>query len=247
MASKPQTRNAILAALPSAEIERLRPHLNHMTLVSGQVLHEPDSPIKDVFFMEEGVTSLTASTNGTDQQVEVGLIGREGLVGTSAVLSSEPYAVHRAFIQVPGAAYRMNASAFRAAVAQSATLRSGCFRAIEFLLVQTSQVAACNARHTLPERLARWLLMVRDRVDDSNLPMTQEFLAVMLGVRRSGVSVAACTLQAAGLIRVHRGHVVILDHDGLAAASCDCYGTIRLSQERIFKDTAKLVLYATEQ
>jgi CRP-like cAMP-binding protein len=102
------------------------------------------------------------------------------------------------------------------------------------LMVQTSQVAACNARHNLPERLARWLLMVRDRIDSADLPMTQEFLSVMLGVRRSGVSVAASTLQAGGLIRLSRGHVTILDHDGLTTAACDCYRLIEQSRDRIF-------------
>jgi CRP-like cAMP-binding protein len=227
-----------LAALPGTEIERLQRHLNHVTLVLGQVLHEADRPITDVFFMNAGVASLTASANGTQQQVEVGLTGREGLVGTSAVLSSEPYAAHRAFIQVPGAAYRMSASALRSEIDRSDNLRTRCLRHIEFSMVQTSQVAACNARHNLPERLARWLLMVRDRIDDNNLPMTQEFLSVMLGVRRPGVSVAASTLQAGGLIRVRRGHVVILDPDGLAAASCDCYRIIQASQDRILQAPA---------
>ena len=100
-------------------------------------------------------------------------------------------------------------------------------------MVQTSQVAACNARHNLPERLARWLLMVRDRTESDSLPMTQEFLSVMLGVRRAGVSVAASTLQAAGLVRLLRGHILILDHDGLVTAACDCYRIIQQNQDRI--------------
>ena len=100
-------------------------------------------------------------------------------------------------------------------------------------MVQTSQVAACNARHNLPERLARWLLMVRDRTDSDNLPMTQDFLSVMLGVRRSGVSVAASTLQAGGLIRVLRGQIMIQDHAGLAGAACDCYRMIQQNRDRI--------------
>src|SRR5690349_1094011 len=139
MAMQPQIRNGILAALPATEIESLRPHLSHVTLVSGQVLHEADSSITDVYFMNSGVASLTATTNGSDQQVEVGLTGREGLVGTSVVLSPEPYAVHRAFIQVPGEAYRINASAFCSALDRSATLRNRCLRHIEFSMVQTSQ------------------------------------------------------------------------------------------------------------
>jgi CRP-like cAMP-binding protein len=226
MVNRAQIRNEILAGLPSREIESLRPHLNHVTVVSGQALHEPDSPIEDAFFMDEGVVSLTANTQGVGH-VEVGLTGREGFVGTSAILNSEPYAVHRAFIQVQGSGYRVRASALRRACDQSASLRTRCLHYIEFAMVQTSQVAACNAQHNLAERLARWLLMVRDRIDSDNIPMTQEFMSFMLGVRRSGVSVAASTLQAGGLIRVQRGHVVLLDPAGLSAASCDCYHTIQ--------------------
>jgi CRP-like cAMP-binding protein len=232
MPDQPHIRNAILASLPSSEIDGLRRHLHHVTVVLGQVLHEPDSPIEDVFFMDEGVVSLTASTQG-NRHVEVGLTGREGFVGTSAVLNSAPYAVHRAFIQVQGSGYRMRASVLRSACEQSATLRTRCLRYIEFAMIQTSQVAACNAQHNLPERLARWLLMVRDRLDSDSIPMTHEFMSFMLGVRRSGVSVAASTLQVGGLIRVQRGHIVLLDLGGLAAASCDCYRTIEANRDRL--------------
>ena len=181
-------------------------------MVSGQVLHEANSSIADVFFIENGVVSLTADTHDLGR-VEVGLLGREGFAGASVILNADPWSVHRAFSQVPGEVYRLSSTALRSAVEQSESLRDLCLRHVEMLMVQTSQVAACNARHNLPERLARWLLMVRDRTDSDNLPMTQEFLSVMLGVRRPGVSVAASTLQTAGLIRVLRGHVLILDHD----------------------------------
>ena len=170
-ASEAVYRNHILAALPIAEIELLRPHLSRMTMVSGQVLHEANSPITDVFFIENGVISLTADTH--DQgRVEVGLLGREGFAGASVILNADPWSVHRAFSQVPGEVYRMSSTALRSAVEQSESLRHRCLRHVEMLMVQTSQVAACNARHNLPERLARWLLMVRDRTDSDNLPMT---------------------------------------------------------------------------
>jgi CRP-like cAMP-binding protein len=226
-------RNKILAALSVEDTEALRPHLQLVTLTSNQVLYEHDSPITDVFFVEEGVVSLAATAALNDGRVEVGLTGREGVVGAPVMLNREPYSAHRVFIQVPGAAYHMSSAALRTATERSVDLRERCLRYIDFLLVQTAQVAACNVRHNLPERLARWLLMVRDRIDSESLPMTQEFLSVMLGVRRSGVSVAASTLQAGGLIRVQRGHVLILDHDGLAAASCDCYRIIQSSRDRI--------------
>jgi CRP-like cAMP-binding protein len=225
-------RNEILCALSDNELDLLRPHLKQVALKSGQVLHEPNSPIKDVFFVEKGVVSLTADTHDHGQ-VEVGLTGREGLVGASAILNPRSYSVHRAFIQAEGDAYRLSTTVLRSAVERSATLRDRCLRYLEMLMVQTSQAAACNARHNLPERLARWLLMVRDRIDSDDLPMTQEFLSVMLGVRRSGVSVAASTLQAGGLIQLSRGHVTITDHDGLAAAACDCYRLIEQSRGRI--------------
>ena len=225
-------RNHILAALPISEIELLRPHLSRMTMVSGQVLHEANSSIADVFFIENGVVSLTADTHDLGR-VEVGLLGREGFAGASVILNADPWSVHRAFSQVPGEVYRLSSTALRSAVEQSESLRDLCLRHVEMLMVQTSQVAACNARHNLPERLARCLLMVRDRTDSDNLPMTQEFLSVMLGVRRPGVSVAASTLQTAGLIRVLRGHVLILDHDRLATAACDCYRIIQQNRDRI--------------
>src|SRR4051812_18214479 len=132
-------RNRILAALPIADIESLRPLLSYVTLVSGQVLHEPDTPIMDVFFVDEGVVSLAADTHDA-ARVEVGLTGREGFVGTSAVLNPEPRAVHRAFTQAPGGAYRMNATAFRSAIDRSDSLRDRCLRYVETLVVQSSQV-----------------------------------------------------------------------------------------------------------
>jgi CRP-like cAMP-binding protein len=145
-------RNEILAALPAREIEVLRPHLNRVTLISGQVLHEPDNPITDVFFVEAGVVSLTANTLDAGQ-VEVGLTGREGLVGVSVMLNSKPVSVHRAFTQVPGFANRMTSAALRAAVKQSPILRDHCLRSVEMVMVESSQVAACNARHTLSDRV----------------------------------------------------------------------------------------------
>jgi CRP-like cAMP-binding protein len=224
--------NEILAALPRSDIENIRPHLQRVTLISGQTLHEPGNAVSDLFFVEEGVVSLTASADG-DDHVEVGLTGREGFVGASVILNVKPIAVHRAITQAAGHAHRITAAAMTTAMSQSLPLRDHCLRYVEMLMIQSSQVAACNARHNLPERLARWLLMVRDRIDTDNLPMTQEFLSVMLGVRRSGVSVAANTLRAGGLIQLDRGQVIILDREALAGAACECYRIIQGSRDRI--------------
>lgn len=224
--------NVILAALPAKDLAMLRPHLHLVPLVLRQVLHATDAPIHDVYFMEEGLTSLTASA-GEASEVEVGLVGREGLVGTGVLLMSDATAVHRAFIQVPGSAYRMQAGTFRDAVSQFESLRDGCMRYVHFMLVQAAQCAACNARHGLPERLARWLLSSMDRTGSDEVPMTQEFLSYMLGVRRAGVSVVATGLQDEGLIRQSRGRVTLLDRAGLEAKACTCYRVIEDSRKRI--------------
>ena len=222
----PIFRNRILTSLAAEDLAILRPHLARVSLLLSQVLHERNRPISDVFFVEQGMVSLTADTSDVGE-VEVGLIGREGFVGGSVLLNPEAIAVHRAVVQAGGYAYRISADVLCRAVDHLPMLRRNCLRYLELLLVQTSQAAACNARHNLPERLARWLSMVRDRLDDDEMPMTQEFLAVMLGVRRAGVSVATGTLQSAGLIRQSRGRIRVMDRAGLAAAACNCYHILR--------------------
>lgn len=223
--SHPQPANEILRGLPLDELAILQPQLHHVPLVLRQVIHATGAPIHDVYFMEEGLTSITAGT-GDDEEVEVGITGREGFVGISALLMPEATAIHRAFVQVPGSAYRMQAWAFREALAKCQVLQARCLRYLQFMLVQTAQCAACNARHGLPERLARWLLSAMDRTHRDEVPMTQEFLSYMLGVRRAGVSVVTNSLQNAGLIRQSRGKVTLLDRAGLQAKACSCYGTI---------------------
>jgi len=228
----PEVRNAILRGLPPKDLAMLRPHLHLVPLVLRQVLHATGAPIHDVYFMDEGLTSLTASA-GNGAEVEVGLVGREGLVGTGVLLMPDATAVHRAFIQVPGSAYRMQAATFRDAVSQFESLRDGCMRYVHFMMVQAAQCAACNARHGLPERLARWLLSSMDRTGTEEVPMTQEFLSYMLGVRRAGVSVVATGLQGEGLIRQSRGRVTLLDRLGLEAKACVCYRVIEDSRTGI--------------
>jgi CRP-like cAMP-binding protein len=214
--------NEILSSLPATDLDALRAHLHRVTLTSGQILQEAHSPILDVFFVARGMVSLTVETDD-HFQIEVGLTGREGFIGASVILNPAPIAMHRAFVQARGFADRMTTQALRTALGESTALRERCLRHVESLLVQTAQVAACNARHPLPDRLARWLLMIHDRMDSDVLPVTHEALAAMLGVRRAGVSVAASTLEAGGLIRSERGRVIVLDRTGLTAASCDCY------------------------
>jgi|tagenome__1003787_1003787.scaffolds.fasta_scaffold20521944_2 CRP-like cAMP-binding protein len=227
-------KNRVLSSVSASEIEGLQQHLSYVSLTAEQVLHEPNSRITDIYFVEEGVVSLTADTFD-EGHVEVGLIGREGFVGSSVALNDKPISLHRAFVQVPGFACKMSSTALRSAMDQSATFRQSCLRSVEMLMLHTSQVAACNTRHPLPERLARWLLMVRERIDSDDVPMTQSFLSMMLGVRRPGVTVAAATLQAGGLIRQARGYITVADYDGLLAASCQCYRVIASNQRRILQ------------
>ena len=182
--------------------------------------------------------ALTANT-GDNGMVGVGMTGREGLVGTAALLSPHARALHRALVQIGGSAWRMRSTMLREMTEQSPALRDHCFRYVQVVMALTSQSAACNARHALPERLARWLLMSRDRADDDTIPMTQEFLSYMLGVRRAGVSIAVAALRARGLIQQSRGHMTILDRAGLEQQACSCY--------RLIEDSRKQIMSAFQQ
>ena len=225
-------RNELLSALPSDELDQLCPDLHPVTFVLRQVLHEVGSPMDDVFFPDSGLVSLTADTKDTGL-VEVGMTGREGFVGTAVPLNAKASSVHQAIVQIPGAGHRMRAPVFRDALAAMPVLRDRCLRYVQFVMVQTAQSAACNARHDMPERLARWLLMSRDRIDSDELPMTQEFLSYMLGVRRAGVSAVANALQATGAIRLSRGNLTVLDRAGLEEEACSCYRLIEDSRKQI--------------
>jgi CRP-like cAMP-binding protein len=195
--------------------------LSPVSLAQKEVLHEQGAPLAHVYFVEEGVVSvLTRMADGT--AIEVGMIGIEGVVGTSVLLGSE-VANHLAIVQVPGSALRMKAAACKAAFDQSAAVRAVMMRFIDGLWDLSTQTAACNRLHTIEQRCARWLLMAHDRLHADIMPMTHEFLASMLGVRRAGVTETAGALQRSGLIRYHHGHLTIVDREGLEATACECY------------------------
>jgi CRP-like cAMP-binding protein len=229
--------NQILARLRTAELGRLRPHLQRVTLVLGQVLQEDGQPIEDVYFLEDGLASLVADT-GPAGPVEVALIGREGLVGVEALLAEEAVASYRAFLQVAGTGFRIRAEVLRAALDDLPGVRACCRRHFQALLVQMAQGAACNARHPLVERLARWLLKSQDRLGGEDIPITQETVALMLGVQRSGVTLAASKLQEAGLIGYARGRITVRDRAGLEAAACACHRIERDKLARILRPRA---------
>ena len=227
------SRNELLSALPLAELERLRPHLTRVRLVNGQNLYEAGERIDQVFFVEEGFVSMVAEASGDDIGTEVGLIGREGVVGLPVLLTPRPMSLDRSMVQMPGAAQRMTAEALRDGVDALPVLRQLLLQALEVFMAQVSQTAACNSRHNLTQRLARWLLMARDRMDGDELPLTQEFLSKMLAVRRSGVTVALQSLQARGGICQKRGRIDICDRPRLEAASCGCYGRVKAFAEAV--------------
>ena len=223
-------KNRILAALPQAECDRFFASLQPVSLAQRQVLYEVGAPLECIYFIEGGIASvLTSMTDGST--IEVGMIGREGLVGAAALLGGEVSAQH-VIIQAPSTALRMKAAECRAAFEQSAAVRAPVLRYVQTLLDLSAQTAACNRLHSIEQRCARWLLMARDRLDDDIMPMTHEFLSTMLGVRRAGVTETVGVLHRSGLIQNHRGAVIILDREGLEAAACECY---RIDHERLMR------------
>jgi CRP-like cAMP-binding protein len=184
-----------------------------------------------VYFPRTCVLSLIISFQEDNGGVESATIGREGMGGVTVALGAESTGA-TAIAQIPGEALRIPASVFRAALAQDTALLGVVLRYAHVLYEQTAQSVACNRRHTMEQRCARWLLMTHDRVGADHFPLTQEFLAFMLGVRRATVTVAAGILQQAGLIRYTRGTITIVNRNELEAAACECYGTIRAESDR---------------
>ncbi len=224
--------NRLLSNLSRANLARVRPLLLSVDLVSGQILHAPGEVIDYIYFPIQAMVAMIAQ-EVDGPAVEVGLIGREGLVGGWTLLDPQAVAFRRAVVQFPGTAWRMSLPAFRQVVDRIPTLRVCCLLHLRALNVQVTQTAVCNARHTLVERCARWLLLAHDRVDGDELPLTQESLSNMLAVRRSGVTVAASILQAGDLISYTRGRVLIRDRAGLERAACSCYRIVTVETKRL--------------
>ena len=224
------TRNLLLSTLPPDSLERLRPHLSTVTLPTGTVLFEPGDAVTTVYFPLDSAVSVVTDV-GTGEG-EVATIGLEGMVGLPVLLATNT-AQMRAFLQIGGSLIALSAAELLAASDDDPSVRGLMLRYAHALFMQIGQSVVCNQRHTLRQRCARWLLTTHDRVEDNDFHLTHEFLAMMLGVRRAGVTVAAGALQRAGLIRYRRGTVRILDRDGLEAVSCECYFKIRDAYARI--------------
>jgi CRP-like cAMP-binding protein len=216
-------RNRLLGAITAEDLERLMPSLESVPLVDGMPIYEPYTPISHVYFPISGIVSMVSEmSEGT---VEVGTIGREGMTGLPLVLRATTMPT-RAFVQVPGHAYRIRGADLCAVMSEAPNVERLLYRYVLALFDQTAQHAACNRLHALEERCARWLLMTHDRVDGDVVPLKQQFLAEMLGVHRPAVTIAAGALQKAGVIRYTRGKVTVLDREGLEDAACECYAII---------------------
>jgi CRP-like cAMP-binding protein len=226
------TSNRFLAALPPGDLALLAPHLRPVSLERGAILHDADDEIRHVYFLHSGMVSLVAVMQ-SGITVETVTIGRGGVIGATAGLGSRR-AVGRAVVQLPGHAARIPVSQFHAAAAQSDGIRDLVVRCNDLLITQIQQSVACNALHQLEARLCRWLLQTHDCCDGDAIPLTQEFLGHMLGVRRTTVTIAARLLQSAGMIRYRRGHIQILDRPALEASACECHGMVKRSIDAVF-------------
>lgn len=215
----------ILVSLPRKESDQLFPKLELVRLKLHQVLHESGETIKSGYFVNTGLMSVLA-VQPDGKSVEVGLVGDEGFVGLPLLVGYRTSPT-RVVTQGDGTAYRVDADTLASILEQCPELRRQLHRFAFRISMQTTQIAACNRLHDVEERLARWILMSQDRIHSERLPLTQEFLAQMLGTRRSSVTVAAGVLQKAGLISYTRGQVNILDREGLEAAACECYAMMQ--------------------
>lgn len=224
-ARKVSVPNRLLAALPRKEYQNLLPVLERVQLAFGEILYESQSQIRHVYFPNDCFVSMLTTVEA-ERASEVGLIGFEGMVGIPMALgvAVSPF---RAVVQGEGTAMRMETADFRRNFNTSAALKRELFLFTHLLMIQIAQTAACNRFHVVTQRMVRWILMTRDRVHSNEFRITQEFLALMLGVRRVGVSAAMCNLRQRNLIAYRRGTITILNHGGLVAASYGCYKIVK--------------------
>lgn len=225
------SRNRLLSIMSGDDFALLRPHLERVALNARDVLEGPGQPIEHVYFLEPCVASVVAIT-ALGERMEVGLFGPEGMSGVAVVHGTDRSPLHT-FVQVAGSGLRIRAGDLRAALDASATLRGLLMRYAQAFSIQVSFTALANGRYTIEERLSRWLLMCHDRVDDDVISLTHEFLALMLGVRRAGVTTALQVLEGARIVRASRGRIEILDRGRLLDAAGDSYGPPEAEYERL--------------
>ena len=216
-----RSANRLLSALPEAEYERLEPYLTSISLPIGTVFYEASEKIETIYFPNTSLISLV-NTLSNGATTEVSLVGGTGMVGIPAILSSG-ISQNRAIVQVPNHAMKISAEILKQEFKRGGELQNILHAYIETRISEISQLAVCNAHHTIEERFARWLLITSDLIQSNTLPLTQEFLGNMLGVRRSGVTIAAQTIQQAGIINYRWGKIIILNREALKNVSCECY------------------------
>lgn len=232
--------NRLIAALPAEDQARWWPQLESVELSLGRVLYEPGSTLGHVYFPTTAIVALLNVTGGGDTS-EIAIVGNEGLVGISLLLGGET-TPSRAVVQSAGQGFRIDAQAIKTEFERSLPVKYLLLRYTQALITQMAQTAVCNRHHSLDQQLCRLLLMLLDRLHGSELTMTQQLTATMLGVRREGVTEAAVRLQRAGLIRYARGHVSVLDRVALEARSCECYAVVRKEYERLLSKPDAAVL-----
>jgi CRP-like cAMP-binding protein len=226
-------KNHLLAALPAKDFRRLLPYLTTVPLRMKQVLHQPGEPLRAVYFLNGGVASIsTVLSDGT--MVEAAAVGNEGMLGIEAFLSLDPVAPGKTLMLVPGTdAEMLRVEDFRREVAVGGALHDLMGRYTQVIIAQLMQTMACSVRHQVHQRCAHCLLMTHDRMHEQDFHLSHEFLAIMLGVRRPTVSIAAAALQEAGLIRYMHGRVTVRNRKKLKAVSCECYSSIRAHFDRL--------------
>jgi CRP-like cAMP-binding protein len=224
--------NRILSSLPHTTLKRIQPELVPITTVRGQVIDQADRPITYLYFVNRGLVSFV-KTMQDGRTVEVGAVGIEGITSPNALFGIDK-AIVGSIVQIPGTALRIRRDILWREMERDDALLAMMHKCARFAIGELIQTAACNRLHTLEERCCRWLLIAHDNALAKSFPLTHEFLAMMLGVQRAGVSIAARLLQKAGLIQYTRGRVTIRDQSGLKNAACECWGAMRAERERIF-------------
>lgn len=227
--------NALLASLPPDEFQRWQPELELVDLPLGQVLYESGTTLRHVYFPTTAIVSLLyVMENGAS--AEIAVVGKEGVVGISLFMGGET-TPSRAVVQSAGQGFRLNSRALKSEFNRGGPVLHLLLRYTQALITQMTQTAVCNRHHTLDQQLCRWLLLSLDRLRGNELVMTQELIANMLGVRREGVTESALQLQKAGLIRYARGHITVLDRQGLEKRTCECYAVVKKEYDRLLPAT----------
>jgi CRP-like cAMP-binding protein len=233
--ANPRALNRLLQALPKADFEALRPHLQSAEMIKEAVLIEAGAPLTHLYVPESGIISMMVRLS-EGQTIELAMIGRDGILGAS-VAFGDAISLSEAVVLQPGSAFVLDIASFRAAADRSVAFRSLLARHEQALLAETQQSAACNAAHSVEARLSRWLLRARELCDGEALPLTQELLARMIGVQRNAISIVAHGLQQSGVIGYNRGQIEIHDPEGLEETSCECFRVVKAHRDRLLQVT----------